>query len=225
MIEFNKVLLKSGFSTHRRREIIDKTKGELSRGRRRWRSRRWTNPEKADDLEHLVSSLNAMYDLFPETRYLHTEGLIKELTEHSARSPSDDPENKNGSGGDVKGGVSCAVVDSTTRVDVCDHLSPKIPHANPFHYSHSNMKALRFGDSKFCASWSPDVSFHHNHEPPRYDPSSLERICRVSMDLYCYTVYLGSRRTGAPSLLPVVCALLLTSGLSDHLLHRPCLHR
>jgi hypothetical protein len=78
MIEMNKSLLIAGYCIFRKRERIP---GNCKRGTRRWKYRRWANPDSRDEMGHLVSKLKELHDLFPETRCVNSDHLIYLLSE------------------------------------------------------------------------------------------------------------------------------------------------
>jgi hypothetical protein len=83
-IELNKLLAESGYVCYRKRELVPGTSNVWTRGRRRWKHRRWVNLE-GGDLGHLVGHLAAMHEEFVETRDLSTERISQAMSALAAR--------------------------------------------------------------------------------------------------------------------------------------------
>jgi len=59
-IEFRKFLAKSGYESCRHRSRVRGTKDKWTKGIKRWKNRRWIDPDNADELAHFKTKLDKL---------------------------------------------------------------------------------------------------------------------------------------------------------------------
>ena len=87
-IELCKFLIKSGYESCRHRNRVKGTKDKWTKGVRRWKNRRWVDPDQADELAHLKANLDELKSRNPRLCTISEERLLEFLSVRPSNAES-----------------------------------------------------------------------------------------------------------------------------------------